>query len=178
MIPGTPAAKSRWTVLLATALVVAVVVAVLASAFAAAYYAQLTKISPCDGGIGISAGCPPLIGATFVQLGHGRLAGATYVYTFLAVPDYPPGINPSSLTLRAYSATSDVTLSLLNVTLSSPNGSLLATYHAVSGNWTAATTADIGEVDLLALSSSTNISGEWVSIWDSAASNGVYAPLA
>lgn len=170
--------SNRWTLLFSLAAAIAIVVSGLGWWIAIAENSRLDSISPCYGGNGLSAGCPPAIGATFVQVGHGQLVGGAYVYTFAVTPQPPPEVHASSLAIRAYNASSNASVSLLNVTLSFPNGSLLASYHAVGGTWTTASSADIWEVDLLVFTSSTNLSGERVFIWDSAARNGLSAPLA
>jgi len=166
------------SVSLAVALVIAVGVAALEWGIASDYHSRLTGISPCDGGLGLSNGCPPPIGATFVQLGEGVFSHGSWTYAFIVAPHSPPNVYANSLTLRVYNATSNATLTLLNVTLSAPNGTSLATYGPVGGVWNTSSAADIWEVDLLNFSSSTNLAGDWAFIWDSAASNGHYSPLA
>jgi hypothetical protein len=176
MAPGTDGARSRWTLPLATALAVAVGAAVVASALAAEYLARLNEISPCYGGNG-SSSCPPEIGIYVVQLGHGTFVNGSFGYTFLVSPSPPPNPNASSITLRAYNATTNATSSLLNVTLFAPDGSLLATYHTVGGTWITSSTVQISEVDLLTATSLTNLSGEVVSIFAFAGRVGFFIPL-
>lgn len=134
--------RMRWTTRLATATVAVLAVALVGAASAAVfedniasqYHSRLARISPCDGGgFGIYFGCPPAIGATFVQLGKGGLAQGEYVFTFLVAPVFPPIVNASDLEVRAYNSTSNATVALQSVTLSAPNGSVVAAYHDVGG---------------------------------------------
>jgi len=115
---------------------------------------------------------------TFVQFGDGGFVRGAYLYSFLVTPTPPPAAKADSITLRAYNASSNLTLTLLNVTLSAPNGTLVATYNDVAGSWITSSPADIGVVDLLTFTSATNMSGDWVFIWDSATNNGLYSPIA
>src|SRR5208282_1530057 len=142
MGPKVFRAWSRRSRLLAVALAVSVGAAIVGSALAVQYYSQLREVSPCYGGLGDSS-CPSQIGMTFVQFGDGGFVRGAYLYSFLVTPTPPPAAKADSITLRAYNASSNLTLTLLNVTLSAPNGTLVATYNDVAGSWITSSPADI-----------------------------------
>jgi len=186
MKPAGPATQQRRTLRVSTLLVVSLAVALSIAVGAAAveanlasqYHSRLAGISPCDGGgFGVSASCPPAVGATFEQIGHGILVNGSFEYSLLIAPQFPPEVNSSDITARVFNATTNVTMTLLNVTLSASNGSPLARYHSVDGTWETPTVAEILSVDLLSLYASLNASGDRVLIWDSAAGNGAEIPL-
>jgi len=155
-------AKSR---LLWVALVVAVVVAVVSAGFAALFYGELVRISPCDGGLGPggpSCATPPF---QLEQLGQSRLVGGAYSASILITP--APDISLLSTDL-AISARNDsgTSVALLTVSLYTTWGRVLANYTVSGASWTTTQLSDLYLPDVLNVTSSTMLAGQYVAVAD------------
>jgi hypothetical protein len=162
--PGSPLRfwPNGLIALLSCALIGVTVISVISTYWAEEESKQLSNV-PC------SQDCQttvlPRSGLTVVQLGQGDLINGTYFYQFLLTPEPPPVINASSVFFRVYNASSDANLSLMNASLTYPNGTELAFYNASEIGWTTNSTGRISEVSVLMLASPTDLSGESLGYW-------------
>jgi hypothetical protein len=173
---GAPAKPKAWNLALVVALVVVGVTAAVGWAIALNFYARLSSISPCDGGLGDSA-CPAAPGFEASQFGSGQLSKGTYSYQFLITPLAPWNLKASQLVLRIYNSSSNVTAAVSNVTLDSVNGSLMAPYSLHGAYWDTTSDVAIPQVAALQVSSSGSLSGERISIADTASGVTAFIPI-
>jgi hypothetical protein len=159
---GQAPAKSRplWV-----ALVVALVVAVVSAGFAVLFYGELVGISPCDGGLGPggpSCATPPF---QLEQLGQSRLVDGTYSASILIAPASNSTLLSTDLSISAWND-SGTSVALLTVTLYTTWGRVLANYTASGVSWTTTQLADMYLPDVLNVTSSTILAGQYVTVAD------------
>jgi hypothetical protein len=160
--PDSASAKSRplWI-----ALVVAVVVAVVSAGFAVLFFGELVGISPCDGGLGPggpSCATPPF---QLEQLGQSRLVDGTYSASVLIAPAPNIRLLSTDLSISAWND-SRATVVLLTVTLYTTSGRVLANYTPSGTSWTTTQSSDLYLPDVLNVTSSTILAGQYVTVAD------------
>lgn len=154
-----------------TALIVALVVAVLSTGFTVLFYSDLAGISPCDGGLapgGPACSGPPL---QVEQEGHEVFANGTYFANFVLSPWGPEVLNSTYLSVTAWTD-SGTGVALSNVTLCTTQGTVLANFTSSTGGWTTSQSVVIFEPEILTVSSSTSLVGNYLSVQYSAPPSG------
>jgi hypothetical protein len=126
----------------------------------------------------LCSGCPPEIGIEFAQLDHVRAISGGFVCQFLLSPRPPPVVTASNISLRIFNLTTNVTANVLNVSLSFPNGTVIAYFHVSGSGWVTSTESEIFVTSVLTASSSTNLTGLQALLWDSATRSGASMSLA
>ena len=162
--PGGPAGNTRplWVALIAVALV-----AILLAGIAVLFYLDLTQISQCDGGLAAGGpGCSPPP-ALLEQLGQSRLINGTYSASMILSPGMAYVLQSTDLSISVWND-SGRNVPLVSVILSATSGRALANFSASGPNWTTSQSVEIPWPDVLTVTSSDPLAGQYLSVVDTA----------
>src|SRR5580658_921928 len=156
------------------ALIVGVAVAIVLGGLATVVYSGLAVLSPCR-----VPGGPNCSGTEFLVApqGVGRLSNTTYWCSFLIAPASGSGVLASDLTVSIWND-SGSNVPLGSVTLLSTGGLVLANFSPSGVNWTTNRSVDLSQPEILVATSSTNLSGQYISITDSPTGSVAHSPIA
>lgn len=121
--------------------IVASIIAVLLGVTAVVFYSDLTQISPCDGGLGLST-CPVNAEFGLEQWDHGVFANGTYAYNFVLFPGSVYQVNTTSFSI-SFETSPGSNVTPASIAMYSLQGAELVTYHLSGEVWTAAQVIEV-----------------------------------
>jgi hypothetical protein len=156
------------------ALIVGVAIGIILGGLAAVVYSGLVVLSPCRGPGGPNCSGPEFLVA---PQGVAPLSDTTYWCSFLISPASGSGVLASDLTVSVWND-SGSNVPLGSVTLFSTGGLVLANYSPSGVNWTTNRAVDLSQPGILVASSSTNLSGQYISVTDPSTGSVAHSPVA
>lgn len=168
MIESTPPRPLAKRDALLVALIVVSVLASLLAVTTAVFYLDWARVGPCNGGPGISSGCPPYIGFGIEEWEKGVVINESYLYRFVLFPVDAFQVNATALSISVQTTT-EASVVLASVGIYSLQGLLLAQFHLSESTWTSDDSSEINLPTVLQLTATSNLAGDSLEIADPSA---------